>query len=393
MLEITYKAFKYRLDPTKELRHLLAQQAGACRFVYNWGLARWNEQYEQHKAGAKEKPTAFSLMRELTALKQNPDYLWLVDSEANSLNQSLIDLGKAFQNFFKKISKLPTFKKKYATTPSFRIPQNFEIDEDGERMRLSKLGWVRYKRSRQIEGVPKSITVKYHAGHWYVSVLCEIPHNKPIHTSKSCIGMDVGVTNLATVWDGIKSTFVQYTANLRKLNAREKVLQKQLSHKQKGSKTQKASNNFNKALLSLQKLRERIKDIRKDTLHKLTTMLSKNHAHIGVEDLKIENMRRSASGTVENPGRRVAQKRGLNREISRQGWRMLFEQLLYKQLWFGSTVWVVDAKNTSRTCPACNFCAKENRMKELFKCLDCDYTNHADIVGAMNIRSRLLGLQ
>jgi putative transposase len=122
-------------------------------------------------------------------------------------------------------------------------------------------------------------------------------------------------------------------------------------------------------------------------------MLSKNHAHIGVEDLKIENMRRSASGTVENPGRRVAQKRGLNREISRQGWRMLFEQLLYKQLWFGSTVWVVDAKNTSRTCPACNFCAKENRMKELFKCLDCDYTNHADIVGAMNIRSRLLGLQ
>jgi putative transposase len=375
-------SFEYRLTPTERQREQFTRQAGACRFVYNWGLARWKELVEQG-----QKPTAYGLMKELVRLKKESDYHWLKDCESQSMNWALRDLGDAFQRFFNKQNNYPQFKKKNQTSPSFCLPQGIFADQLVRKLRLATFGWVRYRMSRRIRGTPKSITISQRAGHWYASILCEIPEPQPIVISVAAIGVDVGIAKLATLWDGKQASVIQHNPNMEKAHKRLAALQKQLSHKQKGSK------NRNKARLKVAKQHKRISDMRKDTLHKLTTDLCKNHAVIGVEDLKILNMMKSAAGSVQNPGRRVGAKRGLNRNIGRQGWGELFRQLIYKCKWYGSRLVICEAAYTSQTCPACGFVAKENRKTQaLFKCIDCGFSHNADIVGAMNIRNQIPGI-
>jgi len=114
-----------------------------------------------------------------------------------------------------------------------------------------------------------------------------------------------------------------------------------------------------------------------------------NHALVCIEDLQVKNMSSSASGTNENPGKMVRQKSGLNRSILDQGWGLFRSQLEYKLEWNGGMLLVVPPHNTSRTCPCCEHVSKDNRKSQAaFKCVDCHYTNHADVVGAMNILER-----
>jgi len=151
----------------------------------------------------------------------------------------------------------------------------------------------------------------------------------------------------------------------------------------------KSSNNWNKAVARVRKLYARIANVRRDFLHKATTAISGNHALVCIEDLRVTNMARSAKGSAEAPGKRVAQKSGLNRAILDQGWREFRRQLEYKMPWMGGTLLAVPAQDTSRTCPCCAHVAKENRVTQAqFRCVNCGYSNHADVVGAMNILER-----
>ena len=141
-----------------------------------------------------------------------------------------------------------------------------------------------------------------------------------------------------------------------------------------------------KAKARVQKLHTRIGNIRRDHLHKLSATLSQNHAGIVIEDLRVRNMSRSASGTVEQPGENTRAKAGLNRSILDQGWFEFRRQLEYKQAWRGGMVVAVDPRNTSRTCPACGHAAKDNRpTQSRFECVACGYTAHADVNAARNI--------
>jgi len=141
-----------------------------------------------------------------------------------------------------------------------------------------------------------------------------------------------------------------------------------------------------KAKARIRKLHARIADIRLDHLHKLSTRLSKNHAVIVIEDLQIRNMSRSASGAVEQPGRNIRAKAGLNRSILDQGWFEFRRQLEYKQAWRGGMVIAVDLRHTSRRCPACGHAAKANRASQsYFECVACGYTAQADVNAARNI--------
>lgn len=134
------------------------------------------------------------------------------------------------------------------------------------------------------------------------------------------------------------------------------------------------------------RLHIRIADARNDYLHKSTATISKNHAIVCVEDLKIQNMSRSAGGTIEAPGKNVRAKSGLNKSILDQGWFEFRRQLDYKLAWNGGWLISVPPRNTSRTCPACGHTAKENRKTQAqFRCLDCGFEEHADLVGAINI--------
>ncbi|OSK01498.1 putative transposase B, IS609, partial [Escherichia coli SHECO001] len=144
--------------------------------------------------------------------------------------------------------------------------------------------------------------------------------------------------------------------------------------------------NWQKQKRKIQRLHSRIANIRRDYLHKVTTTVSKNHAMIVIEDLKVSNMSKSAAGTVSQPGRNVRAKSGLNRSILDQGWYEMRRQLEYKQLWRGGQVLAVPPAYTSQRCACCGHTAKENRLSQSkFRCQVCGYTANADVNGARNI--------
>lgn len=191
------------------------------------------------------------------------------------------------------------------------------------------------------------------------------------------VGLDAGIAKLATLSDGtIFDPVNSFKANQKTL-AR---LQREMSRKVK------FSNNWKKTKRKVQNLHSRIGNIRRDYLHKVSTTISKNHAMIVIEDLKVANMSKSAAGTVSRPGRNVRAKTGLNRSILEQGWYELRRQLEYKQLWRGGQVLVINPAYTSQKCACCGHTAKENRQSQSqFECLECRYTENADINGACNI--------
>ncbi|GCG98965.1 IS609 transposase [Escherichia coli] len=191
------------------------------------------------------------------------------------------------------------------------------------------------------------------------------------------VGLDAGVAKLATLSDGTVFEPVNSFQKNQKTPAR---LQRQLSRKVK------FSNNWQKQKRKIQRLHSCIANIRRDYLHKVTTTVSKNHAMIVIEDLKVSNMSKSAAGTVSQPGRNVRAKSGLNRSILDQGWYEMRRQLEYKQLWSGGQVLAVPPAYTSQRCACCGHTAKENRLSQSkFRCQVCGYTANADVNGARNI--------
>ena len=149
---------------------------------------------------------------------------------------------------------------------------------------------------------------------------------------------------------------------------------------------EKFSSNWQKAKAKVQKIHSRIADIRRNHLHKASTAISKNHAMVCIEDLQIRNMSKSASGTVEAPGRNAKAKSGLNKSILDQGWYEFRRQLEYKLAWNGGILVTVPPQNTSRTCPECGYVSAENRQTQArFRCMNCGFEENADLVAAINI--------
>jgi putative transposase len=151
----------------------------------------------------------------------------------------------------------------------------------------------------------------------------------------------------------------------------------------------KFSSNWKKARAKVQKIHTRVTNVRKDFLHKTTTTISQNHALVCIEDLQVKKMSGSAVKTGEKPAKMVRQKSALNRSILDQGWSLFRTQLEYKLEWSGGMLFAVPPENTSRTCPNCGHVSKDNRKTQAeFNCVVCNYKNHADIVGAMNVLER-----
>ncbi len=273
--------------------------AGACRFVFNRALARQNE---NHEAGNKYIPYG-KMASWLVEWKNATETQWLKDSPSQPLQQSLKDLERAYKNFFRKRAAFPRFKKR-GQNDAFRYPQGVKLDQENSRIFLPKLGWMRYRNSRQVTGVVKNVTVSQSCGKWYISIQTESEVSTPVHPSASMVGLDAGVAKLATLSDG---TVFEPVNSFQKNQKKLARLQRQLSRKVK------FSNNWQKQKRKIQRLHSCIANIRRDYLHKVTTAVSKNHAMIVIEDLKVSNMSKSAAGTVSQPGRNVRAKSGLNR--------------------------------------------------------------------------------
>jgi len=252
-----------------------------------------------------------------------------------------------------------------------------KLDKVNNRIFLPKLGWIRYRNTREVIGEVKNVTVSLSCGKWYISIQTEYEVPEPTHCSTSMVGVDAGITKLATLSDGtVYQPVNSFKASQRKLA----VLQRQLSRKVKFSA------NWQKQERNIQRLHSHIANIRCDYLHKITSEISKNHAMIAIEDLKVSNMSKSAKGTSEQHGKNVREKSGLNRSILDQGWYEMRRQLEYKQHWRGGQLLAVPPAYTSQRCACFGHTTKENRLSQSkFVCQACGYTANADINGARNI--------
>ena len=369
------KAFKFEIMPNGEQRRKIKQFCGCCRFVFNRALAWQNEQYQQ------DNNQKFSYSKIANLLPQwKKELVWLKECHSQVLQQSLKDLENAFKNFFQQRSDFPKFKKK-GVKESFRFPQGCKLEQQNSRIWLPKIGWVRYRNSREVIGEIKNVTVSQKCGRFFVSIQTEFEYQIPIHNGGE-IGIDMGVIRFATLSNGEffepLNAFKTYKGKLAKL-------QKRFKNKVKFSQ------NWQKLKAKIGKLHHKIANCRKDFLHKISTQISKNHAMIYIEDLQVANMSKSAKGTAEaeQHGKNVAAKSGLNRAILDQSWFEFRRQLDYKTQWQGGFLVAVPPQNSSRTCPCCGHISKENRQTQAhFECVECGYTENADVVGAMNVLAR-----
>lgn len=371
---IIRKGFKFQLKTSGAQEKLLSQFAGCCRLVWNKALAVQKERLNQ-KEYCLNYPKLANL---LIQWKKESEFSFLKQVHSQPLQQTLMNLDKALKEAFDKKNpkRFPRFKKK-GHQDSFRYPQGFKVDEKNNRCFLPKIGWIRYRNSRDITGTPKNLTVSRVNGKWFVSVQTEQTIEEPIHISTKIIGVDMGIANFATLSDGtFYAPINSYRTNEFKLKRAQKALSRKV----------KFSHNWKKQRIKVSKIHQRVASIRKDFLHKTSTFISKNHAMIVMEDLRVSNMSRSASGTVETPGQCVKAKSGLNKSILDQGWYLFRQQLEYKQAWRGGNVLTVAPQNTSRCCSICGFVSKNNRKtQEKFCCEACGHMDHADVNAAKNI--------
>ena len=367
------KAFQFEIMPNGEQIRKMKQFCGCSRFVFNRALAYQNEQYEA------DKSFKFSYAKIANLLPHwKKELPWLKDCHSQVLQQSLKDLESAFKNFFAKHSSFPKFKRK-GEKDSFRFPQGCKLEQQNKRIYLPKIGWVRYRKSRDIVGEIKNVTVSEKCGRFFVSIQTESEHEITTHQGGE-IGIDMGITRFATLSNG---EYFEPVNAFKTRKGKLAKLQRRLKNKVKFSR------NWQKLKAKIAKLHHKIANCRKNFLHQTSSKISKNHAMIYVEDLQVSNMAKSAKGTVENHGKNVKQKSGLNRAILDQSWFEFRRQLEYKTQWLGGSLIAVPPQNTSRTCPCCGYTAQENRRTQAdFECVECGYTENADVVGALNVLAR-----
>jgi putative transposase len=349
---------KLKLNKTQKTR--MSKHAGIARFTYNWGLATWQDLYVSGL-----KPNKY-VLKKFFNNHVKPEFTWIKEKGiCQKITQYAFDnLGTAFDNFFKGKSQYPQFKKK-GKNDSFTIDAGGKpISVGGTRLKLPTIGWV-----GTYEGLPhttcKSITISRVASDWFIAFAYEQKH-EPTEKRYEIVGVDLGIKELATLSTGVVlQNPKHYKKNLTKLQ--------KLSRKY--AKTVKGSANRLKAKLKLASHHAKITNLRKDTLHKITTYLCKNHAKIVVEDLNV-------SGMVKNAH--------LAQSISDCGFHEFKRQLEYKCLKFGSELIIADRfYASSKTCSNCG-CKKIDLTlaDRIFNCDNCSFSIDRDLNASINL-SRL----
>ena len=322
------RGFEYRFYPTPEQKISLAKTFGCARYVYNYALnlrsRAWKERQERINYAATS--TA------LTELKRQPEVAWLNEVSSVPVQQSLRHLQTAFVNFWQNGAAYPNFKKRDGRQSAEFTHSGFQWD--GKTLKLAKIGKVNVRWSRQFVAQPSTIHVsRTPAGRYYVSFRVDEP--LPVLPEASGqVGVDLGLTCFAALSDGAKH---QSPRPLRRKMAQLKRAQKALSRKRKGSK------NRSKAKLRVAKIHQKISDIRRDDLHKLSTRLVRENQTIAIEDLNVRGMMANHS---------------LAGAIGDSGWSELARMLEYKSAWHGRTFVRIDRWfPSSKTCSACGVVA------------------------------------
>ncbi len=333
----------------------MAQHAGYSRWVWNWALNLWNEAY---KAGLK--PSANKLKKFYTN-HVKPQYPWMKNLSSKVYQFAFMHLGEAFNRFFQGKAKHPRFKKK-GKNDSFTMDNSGQVMEfSGIRLKLPFMGWVStYEPLPEIQ--TKRVTISRVADSWYISVAYEF-EPEPTVKSRDFLGVDVGVKVLATCSDG---TVFENPRAYKKAKKKLARLQRELCRRQIGSA------NRNKTKLKLAKVHQHISNIRKDAIHKLTSWLCKNHAVIGLEDLKV-------SGMMKNHKLAGAVADSALYEIRRQA--------EYKADWYGSQLVFADRfYPSSKTCSNCGHIQEMPLKERIFDCQACGQVQDRDYNASLNLK-------
>lgn len=362
------KTFKYRINPSKKQTTLLNQMLNECRWLYNHLLEQRKTAWEQNQ----ETLSCFDQCNFFTQLKQEHPSLSIVHSQVLQNVATRIDL--AFQAFFRRIKRgekpgYPRFKGRFRYD-SFTYPQfGFKIVDDKQVVQLSKIGRIKIKLHRPIEGKIKTCTIRRTAtGKWFVTFSCEV-NSKPLPESSETIGIDVGLETFATLSNGEK------IENPRFFKHEEKALAKA---QRKFSKREKDSPERNKARKVVAHVHEKISNKRHNFVHQTARKLIDRFGLIAVENLTINEMQKNNFHCI-------------NKSIGDAAWRMFVDSLSSKAVEADRKVIKVNPAYTSQTCSNCGQRHKLKLSERVFKCPFCDFTLERDHNASINILA--LGMQ
>lgn len=388
------QAIRIRLLPDAQQCALMERIAGCCRAISNLALdqRRWFARPGRSICYASQAA-------EIGALKEA--FPWFSEAPYHCLQQALVDLETAYKNFWSGRASAPKPRKR-GQDDSFRFPDPTQITLSGNlrvpdkkrtrsikqsMLSLPKLGAMRCVLHRAIPADAKllSVTVAREAGHWVASVMLEREVARPADRSTDpVVGIDLGVVQPIVLSTGQQYDLPRASAGDAEHLAR---LQQRVARKVKGS------NNRRKAIKRLAAFKAHQARRRQDAMEKVTTDIAKNHGVVAMEDLRVRNMTASARGTVEEPGKNVAQKAGLNRAILDVAPGAIRVRLGQKLAAAGGVQLLVPAAHTSQRCNACGHINAGNRpSRDVFRCLACGHEADADANASCNIRDRARGL-
>jgi putative transposase len=351
------RCYRYRLHPTSPQIETLVRWAGCRRWAWNWALRRKQTYY----AAMGKSLTYHVLAGELVDLKRQSDTLWLKECHSQVLQQALMDLEAAFVNFFEKRAKYPRFKSRKRTPHSLRFPQNVTIVDD-RTVSIPKIGLVRAIVHRPLVGVAKSATVKQDAtGAWWVVFVCHIERPDVAPACINPVGIDMGLESFTTLHTGHKVAPPKF---YRRGEKKLKRLARKLS------RTQKGSNNRQKARKRLARAHQRIRNQRTDWLHKQARELIRHYDTVCIEDLNVRGLARTKLA-----------KSFTDAAVS------TFVQLLgQKAEWHGGRVVKVGRfYASSKTCHHCQHKTTLMLSDRVWTCRTCSTTHDRDINAAINI--------
>ena len=367
------------LPTTRAKAKKMFQIAGTCRYVWNHFREKNLADYKAFKNGKGEKPQTsyFSLGVEFTRLRHETE--WMRELPANPVKYTLKYFADALKEAMAGKKGFPKPRSRKRTAPSFTLSSagQFGIKKLSRKyglLRIQGVGWVKITRrggNTWEDGAPKQVVLRHDGNRWRAFVFYEIEVEQRLDDGEF-LGVDMNARQVATS-DG----HFYFMPDLKKKEARRKRYQRRIARQIKGSNRRKDTKK------KLAKVSRKITNIRKNWIHQTTKEIAGKCGTVIVEDLKVRNMTASARGTIENPGKNVKQKAGLNRVMLDTALGELRRNLEYK---CGRLI-EVNPAYTSQRCHKCGHVDKENRKTQArFQCVSCGFASNADTNAAMNIR-------
>ena len=375
---LIHKTYKFRIYPNQEQRILIGKTIGCSRFVFNHFLSEWNKTYEETGSGLNY----CACSAKLTLLKKETETLWLQEVDSIALQSALRNLSDSFNRFFKKQNKAPRFKSKRNPVQSYTTKQtNGNITVVGNKLKLPKLGLVKFAKSKEVEGRILNATLRRNpSGKYFISILVETAVQELPKTGSVC-GVDVGLHDFAIVSDASVYENPRFFHKLeQKLAKEQKILSRRAKQAKKDGRKLSESKNYQKQRVKVARIHEQIRNARTDYLQKTSTEIVKNHDVIGIEDLHV-------SGMLKN--------RNFSKGIAEVSWAQFRTMLEYKAKWYGKQV-VAVARNfpSSQLCSCCGYQNKDVKNPSVrdWECPQCHVHHDRDLNASINLKNEALRL-